>query len=200
MFLTIPAALGLILLREPVTALLLQHGAFRPEDTHATALALGFFCLGLIPQAGIEIHSRGFYAIGDTRTPVIFAVVAVGLNLVLSAILFGPFETSGLALAVSLAAWLEWGLLYWVYLGRTGASAAADLDAGARYLFCAAAMMLGLALGFITYDADSVVDHAVQALFGGAAGLLLYLGMAMWLRVPELDGALGRVRAILGLR
>ncbi len=121
LFLTIPAALGLLFLRDAATSVLLQWGAFTGADASVTAAALGFYCLGIVPQAAIEIHSRGFYALGDTRTPVMLAVIAVGANLALSALLWNPFHQNGLAFSLSAAAWLEWSLLYFFYLKRTGA-------------------------------------------------------------------------------
>ncbi|MFN0096819.1 MAG: murein biosynthesis integral membrane protein MurJ [Dehalococcoidia bacterium] len=199
LFLTIPAALGLAFLREPVTAFLLQHGEFGPEATAGTSAALAFYCIGLIPQAGIEIHSRGFYALGDTRTPVIFAVVAVVLNLVISAAVYRVLETEGLAFAVSAAAWLEWGLLYTMFVLRTGTRPEADLAAAAKYLWCGAFMVLAMAVCFLTFESDSRVDDAAQALLGGIAGICFYGGMARWMRLPELESALGRVRTVLGI-
>src|SRR5205823_698190 len=62
-FLTIPATAGLAVLRIPVVALVLQHGAFGPNATRVTADALLFYSLGLAAQALIEILSRGFYAL-----------------------------------------------------------------------------------------------------------------------------------------
>ena len=95
LFFAIPAALGLALLREPVTTMLLERGAFGSSDTAITSTALGFLCLGIVPQAAIEIHSRGFYALGDTRTPVMLTVGAVIVNIVLSTVLWERFAIEG---------------------------------------------------------------------------------------------------------
>ncbi|HET7738647.1 MAG TPA: murein biosynthesis integral membrane protein MurJ, partial [Tepidiformaceae bacterium] len=108
MFLSVPAALGLALLAEPIAQLVLQRGEFTSADTSAVAGALAFYCIGIVPMAGIEIHSRGFYALSDTRTPVLFAVVAMLITLVLSALLWDRHGLEGLAFAVSAAAWVEW--------------------------------------------------------------------------------------------
>jgi putative peptidoglycan lipid II flippase len=197
MFLTIPAAVGLALLREPVTQVLLQRGEFTPADTAITAAALAWYCLGIVPQAGIEIHSRGFYALGDTRTPVLLAVAAVGLNLVLSALLWEEHGHEGLAFALSTAAWMEWGLLYLLYARRTGASAAGDLQAIARFAVCAAFMALVLAATVSTFERGSNTLAAITAVAGGVAGAAIYAGLAVWWRIPELAEATSRVRAVL---
>jgi putative peptidoglycan lipid II flippase len=196
MFLTVPAAVGLALLRVPVTTLLLERGEFSAADTAVTASALAWYCLGVIPQAGVEIHSRGYYALGDTRTPVLFAVLAVVLNLVLSAVLFRSFDEDGLAFAVSAASWVEWGLLYAVFNYRTGAGAARDLGGMALAALCSAVMAMVFALAFAPFDTVGRADNVVIALAGTVAGGALYLGLAAFLRVPELAEAVERVRGL----
>jgi putative peptidoglycan lipid II flippase len=194
MFLTIPAALGLAMLAEPVTALLLQRGEFTAFDTELTAGALLFYCFGIVAQAGIEIHSRGFYALGDTRTPVLFAVTAMFWNLALSWLLWDVWEEEGLALAVSAASWVEWVLLYAVYIYRLRANPRPELLAIARFAFCAGVMTLFLALGFAWIDPETWLEHAAVAVCGAAAGAAVYAGMAAWLRIEELDEAWAQVR------
>ena len=193
MFLTIPAALGLALLRFPATVVLLQRGEFSSADAAITASVLGFYCLGILPQAGIEIHSRGFYALGDTRTPVVLAVMAVALNFFLSAVLWQRYELRGLAFAVSASSWLEWVMLYVFYLQRTGASAAADLAAIARFAICGAVMALFLTLGLGAVDSGGRLHEVVIAVAGAVAGAAVYAGMANWLGVEELREATRRV-------
>lgn len=200
MFLTIPAALGLAILRDPATALLLQRGEFTAGDSVVTAAALGWYCLGIVPQAGIEIHSRAFYALGDTRTPVLFAVGAVALNLVLSAALWESTGIEGLAFALSTAAWAEWVLLYVVYARRTSAPAAGDLAAIARFAVCGAFMALALALASRLFEGSGQLTNLLIAGSGGIAGAAIYAGFANLFGVPELAEAVERVTTRLGRR
>lgn len=195
MFMTVPAAIGLAVLRYPATVLLLQRGEFTPQDAIITSAALGFYCLGIVPQAGIEIHSRGFYALGDTRTPVILAVAAVIFNAVLSAMLWQRYEHEGLAFSVSLSSWIEWTLLYSFYARRTRAHILGDLRSIATFLFCAAVMALFLAIAFKPFENGGRLDEAVIALAGTVAGLAVYMGMANLLGVHELREAVQRVRS-----
>ncbi len=198
MFLTIPAALGLAILREPATVVLLERGEFTRLDSLITASALGWYCLGIVPQAGIEIHSRGFYALGDTRTPVILAVSAVVLNLVVSALLWQRFEHEGLAFSVSLAAWCEWAALYFLYSRRTHSPAAADLRAIGVVALAASVMALFLAVTLSPLNLDTWRDNLVVAAAGGIAGAAVYAAMANWLHVPELRTAFDQLSARLG--
>jgi len=113
LFLAMPASLGIILLRRPLVALALQRGAFTAESTGMVAWALLWFGAGLVGHALLEVVVRAFYAMHDTRTPVIVGTVAMGLNVVLSLWLWGVFVHLGwmphgaLALANSLATALE---------------------------------------------------------------------------------------------
>ena len=108
LFLTIPASVGLMVLGEPVIRLFFERDQFNAESTSATAYALVFFAIGLAGHATVEIVDRVFYALHDTRSPVLVAVSAIGLNVVLSLVLMQtPLNYGGLALANSIAALME---------------------------------------------------------------------------------------------
>jgi len=111
LFLSIPASVGLMILSEPLIAFLFERGAFSAASTDITEAVVLFYAIGVFAHSGIEILSRGFYSLGDTRTPVLFAVVSLVTNLVLCLIFVGPFGVRGLALAMSLATILEFVLL-----------------------------------------------------------------------------------------
>jgi putative peptidoglycan lipid II flippase len=193
MFLTVPAAIGLAILRDPATVVLLERGEFTRIDSVVTASALGWYCLGIVPQAGIEIHSRGFYAMGDTRTPVILAVLAVSLNLVLSALLWDRYEHEGLAFSVAAASWLEWALLYWLYARRTGADVASDLRAMAVVAVCGAGMALFLAVALAPLDSTTWRENLLVALAGALSGAAVFAALANLFRVEELSEAAARI-------
>jgi putative peptidoglycan lipid II flippase len=113
LLLSIPAALGLILLREPLVTLLYQRGEFDERSTELVAWALLWFAVGLVSHAVVEILARAFYALHDTKTPVLIGILAMSLNVVFSyafSALFtrlGWMPHGGLALANSIATTLE---------------------------------------------------------------------------------------------
>ncbi|MDP9237125.1 MAG: murein biosynthesis integral membrane protein MurJ [Chloroflexota bacterium] len=111
LYLTIPASVGLMVLAKPITAFLLRSGAFNSASTDLVVGAVVFYSLALFAHAGIEILSRGYYAMSDTRTPVAFAVISMTINLVLSLILVWPFGIKGLAFSLSAATIVEFVLL-----------------------------------------------------------------------------------------
>jgi putative peptidoglycan lipid II flippase len=111
LYLTIPASVGLMVMAKPLTAFLLRSGAFGASSTDLVVSALVFYAIALFAHSGIEILSRGYYAMSDTRTPVAFAVMSMVINLVLSLVLVWPFGIKGLAAALSVATIVEFALL-----------------------------------------------------------------------------------------
>ena len=111
LLLTLPAAIALLVLAGPLIATLFHYGAMQQSDVHAAAGALQAYSLGLIGFTGVKILASGFFSRQDTRTPVRIAVIAVVTNVVLNLLLIGPLAHVGLALATSIAALLNAGLL-----------------------------------------------------------------------------------------
>ncbi len=108
----IPSAVGLIVLRNPIVALLFERGAFDAQATQITAYALLFFCLGLVPVALNMVLTRAYYALGDVRTPVMVGLLSIIANIIASLLFLKPLGHGGLALANSLAALINTVILY----------------------------------------------------------------------------------------
>ncbi|MCG3114730.1 MAG: murein biosynthesis integral membrane protein MurJ [Candidatus Manganitrophus sp. SA1] len=119
-FITFPAMMGLILFRIPIVHLLFEHGEFGRVATLGTANAVLFYSIGLWAFAGIRIVVPVFYSLQDTKTPVKIGLVAVVANVILNLILMGPLQHSGLALATSLSAILNFSLLLLILRKRIG--------------------------------------------------------------------------------
>lgn len=174
LYLSVPAAVGLIVLRHPLVEMLLQRGAFSAESTDAVAFALLFYSLGLVGHATVEILSRAFYALHDTKTPVTVGVAAmlgnVGLSLALLPLFrgMGWAAHGGLALANSLATTAEMVALLLLLRGRLGGLDEQQLRCHGRQLRCHGRGMAA-ALGRIVLGA---------ALMGGALALYTRWGSA----------------------
>ena len=99
-FITIPAAVGLILLRRPIIQVLFQHGQFVAESTSLTAHALFFYSLGLPAYAAIRLITSMYYSTQDTMTPARVGAYALGMNICLNAFFllffYGTFPTEAL--------------------------------------------------------------------------------------------------------
>ncbi len=121
--LSMPAAAGLIVLGQPLIALLFQRGQFDAQDTRQAALALAMYGVGLLGHCVLEIVTRAFYALKDNRLPVLLAVGSVCVNIALSLTLLRtswfPLGFMALALANSIATTLEAIMLYAFLMRRT---------------------------------------------------------------------------------
>lgn len=189
-FITIPAMIGLIVLREPIVQLLFQRGAFDPVTTRLTAEAILYFSLGLWAVSGVRIVVPAFYAVKDPKTPVKIAIISLLVNIVLSILLMGPMRHGGLALATSLASGVNLTLLIIALRKRLGRIGAHDILASVLKSTASAAVM-GCVIGFlaswtIPKYSGSTWYLVVWVLGSVAAGSLLYGACAFLLRSREL--------------
>lgn len=194
LFLTLPASVGLMVLAKPLIAFFFEHGAFTVSSTNVTAAALLFYAIGLFALGGIEILSRGFYALSDTRTPVAFAIVCMLANLILCLILVGPMGVRGLGLALSLSAVLEFSLLFRVLRTRlSGLDEGKLISTAVRTLGASVLMaeVVGLALIFlhvVGHSNNANLLDAFLALVGGSVvGVGAFFVVASFLHSEEMD-------------
>lgn len=119
MVLTLPAALALMVLAEPMVRVLFERGAFGADATAQTATALIAFGAGLPAFVLVKVFQPGFFAREDTVTPTIFAAISVVTNIAISLALFAQYQHVGIAIATSIAAWVN-AILLAVTLMRRG--------------------------------------------------------------------------------
>lgn len=185
-FVTVPATVGLILLRVPIIHVLFERGRFTPDDTMFTAGALAFYSLGLLPYAAVNVQAAAFYAHRDTRTPVKVGLLTFFLHLGLNFALRGPMAHNGIALSTSVSALADSALLAWLLRRRAGAY----LDRGVlhstgRTLVASGAMAASLALVAAAVDVRAL--HGIVAKVGALGGSIV-LGGAVFLLASYLLG------------
>jgi len=190
LLISFPASVGLIVLRFPIIRLLFERGVFDERATQMTAIALMFYSIGLAAQAVNIILTRGFYAMQDTRTPVKLTVIAVVVNLVFSLILIRPMAHGGLALANSLAAIFNSGMLA-LLLGRELKELKDRTLAG----FAGKVLAASVIMGAVVYKANAVfagwfagrgdLGLAMQVALDISVGVLVYLAACFILKVDE---------------
>ncbi|WP_230771375.1 murein biosynthesis integral membrane protein MurJ [Sphingomonas sp. Leaf4] len=147
LLLTLPATIAFLTVAEPIIRALFQHGAFGPEDTARCAQALAAFSLGLPAYVLIKVLTPGFYARQDTRTPVRFAMIAIGVNIAFNLALIPTIAHVGPPLATAISAWINVAMLY-TTLRRRGHF---TLDRQLTHRlprFAVAALLMGAALFF----------------------------------------------------
>jgi len=111
--LVLPCSLALAILSEPLTVALFQYGKFGAFDAQMTQRALIAYSVGLLGIIMIKVLAPGFYAQQNIRTPVKIALFTLASTQLLNLVFIGPLQHAGLALAISVGACLNAGLLYW---------------------------------------------------------------------------------------
>jgi len=144
LMLNVPATVGLIVLATPIVRVIFERGAFTPMDTAATAAALQFYAIGLVGYSIVRITSPVFYALGQSRTPVIVSVVTVLTNVVLNLALVRVMGYRGLALGTSIAALLNAAMLMF-FLRRSLDGIEGGRVAGSMARIAVASALMGLA-------------------------------------------------------
>lgn len=189
-FLALPATLGLILLRVPITELLFQRGEFGESSTELVTWALLWYTIGLVGHSIVEIVSRAFYALHDTKTPVFFGAGAMLLNVILSFTLPGWFASigwmphGGLALANTVATTIEMVILLIIIRTRLSGLEGRWLAKGNLQAGLATLLMSVGVVGWLNYSADQVVW--VAGLGGIVIGGAIYSVLIYIMRVPEM--------------
>ncbi|CEP66302.1 Flagellin assembly, membrane protein MviN [Moorella glycerini] len=188
----LPAAAGLIILREPLVRLVFERGAFDPRATAMTAVAVLFYSLGLLAQAMHPILTRAFYALQDVVVPVTTGLLSVGLNILFSYLLVPYLGHGGLALANSLAASLYALMLYLALYRRLPELKAVTL-LGTMLRTGLAALGMGL---LVWLAGRSLAVFAWSQPLAGllirltgliAAGIVTFWGLARLLRIEEVN-------------
>ncbi|HUY68887.1 MAG TPA: murein biosynthesis integral membrane protein MurJ [Alphaproteobacteria bacterium] len=198
LMLGVPAAIGLAVAARPIIETLFQHGAFTHADTRATAAALAAYALGIPAFLLVKVFSSGFFARHDTKTPVKTAVAAMLTNAVCAIALLGPLQQVGIALANSIALWVNVTLLF--ALMRRAKHPVGDATFRARMprlLFCAVGMA-AVTYSLVRFTHPWFAGHHLAREIGGLAVIIGVSGLAYGLFL-QLTGAmrLGDVLAIL---
>jgi putative peptidoglycan lipid II flippase len=202
-YITIPAALGLMILREPIIRMLFQHGQFVAESTRLTARPLLYYAAGLPALACVKLIVPAFYSAGDTKTPVIVALMSFALNIAFNIVFlqnhffYHRFQNGGPALATVLATFFDFFTLFFIFRLRYGALGTVPiLRSIGKITLCSALMGIACMIGnhYASSPAAlqaSFFDHLLIfiALIGGAT--LLYIGLTWIFRCPEIEEVYG---------
>ena len=190
LMLNVPATVGLFVLATPIVRLIFEHGQFTPADTAATASALAFYAPGLVGYSAVKLMSRAFYALGNSRIPMLASAVSVTANVVFSLLVIGVLGHRGLALGTALAALTNAGMLLFFLRDRL-----AGLE-GKRVLttltkISAASLLMALAaytaerLLHIPFPGSNVSTQGVRVFGAIAVGVIVLAASAQLLRIEE---------------
>jgi putative peptidoglycan lipid II flippase len=168
--------------------LLFEHGSFNAVAVRQTTGMVGMFGCAVWAYCGILIVHRGFYAVGDRRSPLVLSFVAMIVNLSLDLILMWPLGGPGLALATAVSSALQFGMVAWLFQERVGRIDWRDLRRSALQT-CAATAAMSLACVVIAAwipPGDSWSQRLASVFAPMAASLAVYFGLARLMRMSEL--------------
>jgi putative peptidoglycan lipid II flippase len=185
-FVTVPATVGLVVLRFPILRVLLQGGAFRADDTRATADVLAALSAGLFFFAAVRIVVPAFYALKQTRIPVVAALADCAVFLGGCFLLSPRLGLPGIGLASSIAAAVNVGILLTVLRRREGRLRGREIAASLSRSV-AAAVVMGAALVAALRFADPAAMRGLPA--AATLGALIAAATALYWLTAHLLGA-----------
>lgn len=202
LMLNVPATAGLIALATPIVALIFQHGSFTRLDTSATAIALACYAPGLVGYSAVRFAVPAFYALHDSRTPVIVSVITVLLNAALNLSLVRTMGYPGLALGTAVASLFNAVLLLWLLRlrlrrldGRRIAVSLVKIGIASLAMAIAAWQIDTLLTALVTGEA--VMTRLVRVAADIGLALVVLVAAARALRIAEFNEAIAMVRARL---
>lgn len=190
LLLTLPASAALIVCGEPIAAALFGYGKFGAGDVMRTAQALAAFSIGLPSYILVKVLTPGFYARQDTRTPVRFAMISMGINLLGNLALIVPLQHMGPPLATAIASTVNVAMLYATLVKRGHFEVDARLKRRAPRLALAAVLMAA-ALWF-GQDLMAPYVHGSWLVRGLALGALVSAGCLVYGLATIATGAFTR--------
>ena len=200
--LTIPASVGLYYLAEPIVRIIFQHGVFSGIDTIKTAEALSYYVLGLFAYSCVKITVPVFYALNDTKIPVIGSFFAVVTNILFIILTIDAMQHRAIALSTSCAMSGNFLFLSIALYRKIGGYSLTYLLSGLVKVL-GASISMGLWLYLVS---DFVWGFLSPGIFSDTCGLaILVVSSALWygsvlylLRLKELDLLAAKVKGRLG--
>lgn len=199
---TMPAACGLIFLAKPIIALIYQHGHFTSLDTQQTAAALALYAVGLLAFTGVKIMVPVFYALNDTRVPVLGSFLTVAANLILINLTLATLQHRAIALSTSLSM-----IFNLVFLGAVLYRKVEGFQVSHLLATLAKVTVASLAMGLVVARVHPLLSRWLGGGLGGQLFSLLgaiLLGMGLYgllvaiLRIPEFQEFTGHLRSRWG--
>lgn len=184
MSLVIPATIGMTVLSAPIIELIFQRNAFTSDDTIIVASLLSAYAPYIIFQSLSDVVDRGFYAVGDSKTPVIIVVIQQVLNVILNFVLIKIFEIQGLAYATVVSTALGSMMMLYKFRANFGSINLRQTLLSLGKIIVATGLMAYLAN--LTYTMLAGKISHLLAIFGAilVAGFV-YLVVILLVRIPE---------------
>ena len=192
LLISLPSAIGLFILAEPIIQILFERGAFVEEDTFYTAKVLSYFALGLPAYIIIKVLVSCFFAREDTKTPLYISIVSVITNVVLSLLLIGSMREMGIAVATAISAWVN-ALLLYLFLAIRNHMKFDDLLVrnSIKILLSSSILFVGIyvlnGLFFTNISGNSGLLNSSLLLLMIFLAIIIYFGLVIMLKVLSVN-------------
>ncbi len=202
LFVVVPMTGVMFALATPIMSVLYQHGKVTSAVIAHTTPVFLIFLVGLVAHVLIALLAPIFYSSKDTKTPVLAALLAVVVDVGAAALLFPPFELGGLALAISLGAWAEVGMLAYFMERRVGFDLKPLAIHSAAFVAGGVVASAACLLAFQTADrfsgwSEAFLPRLIQLGLGSLVGVVAYVAWAWVFRLPELRDSVQLARTLL---
>lgn len=194
MLLTIPSAIGLVILANPIISLIYEHGRFTAAATEQTAAALRFYAIGLVGYSAVKVLAPAFYALDRRNLPMLVSILSIALNFCLNWLLTFRLGLGhrGLALSTSVIAITNFILLYLMMRHYAGRLETTAMFVTLAKLLAAGACLAGACwVGMHVFFAAAVHYTTAHKLLGVSTtvivGTVVFFGASYLLRVAELQ-------------
>ena len=187
LFLSMPASIGLMVLSRPIIKVIFERGEFTSHATDVTSCVLFFYAIGIAAYGGVKILVSAFYAMQDTVTPVKIAFLAMLTNIVINLILIVPLKAGGLALATSIAGFVNLTALFVILKNKIGEFGEKEIFHSFLKILSASLIMGSLAyILMMTMPWDGGLKDAVYLILIISFSIVAYLGVSVALKVKEI--------------
>ena len=192
LLISLPSAIGLFILAEPIIYILFERGAFLQEDTFYTARVLGYFALGLPAYIFIKVLVSCFFAREDTKTPLYISIISVITNIVLSLLLIESMREMGIALATAISAWINALLLYVMLFIRNNIKVDSLLISNSvKILISSVVLVFGIyalkTLIFKDFISNSILLNSLFLLLMIFLAIIIYFVLVIMLKVVTIN-------------
>lgn len=191
--LVLPVSIGLFIFSEPIVSLLFSRGAFDMSAELMTSQSLFFYSFGIVGVNMREIISRVFYAMQDTKTPMINATIGVVINIVLNIILSKFLGIGGLALATSISAIITTILLSYGLHKKIGDFGRKQLTSSFLKIITASIVMGIISKISYTYLSKIIIQN-YSLIISIALGAISYFLIIYFMKIEDADKIFALVR------
>lgn len=181
-----PMTVGIMIFSEPIIKFLFGRGAFDENSIQMTSDALFFYSLGMIAFGFREVLSRPFYALGDTKTPMINATIGVVINIVLNFILSKYLGIGGLALATSIAAFITTGMMLYSLRKKIGSLDLKSLFYTFAKIFFST-LIMGSGSYFFFEKIKSYCSDSISLIMAAIVGVVIYTVIIYFMKLKDVE-------------